>query len=248
LVDANTATPSFVSDASGAYVVALVVADEGGLTSPLDEVEISSSNLPPTVEAGDDLLVVLGLGGTATVQLDGSASSDPDFDPLLYSWSLVIPSGSGSASALSDPYIANPTFLADSEGVYTATLNVTDFIDPGTPDSVEITATSAESFAEVQIVSTNDTVTALSATEVTTEGNQNALQNFLSQAIVALQPPVDVAEAINKLEKAIARTDGCVLRGAPDDKGKGRDWTTNCDAQTDTYNLLKDALNALLSP
>ena len=82
--------------------------------------------------------------------------------------------------------------------------------------------------------------------QVTTGGNQNAFQNFMIQAIVALQAGDD-AEAINKLEKAIARTDGCVLRGVPDGNGPGRDWITDCVAQAVVYNLLNDALNELLA-
>ena len=39
-----------------------------------------------------------------------------------------------------------------------------------------------------------------------------------------------VDKAIADLEKAIARTDGCALRGAPDGKGAGMDWVTTCDA------------------
>ena len=41
------------------------------------------------------------------------------------------------------------------------------------------------------------------------------------------------------------RTDGCVLRGDPDGNGPGRDWITDCTAQTEAYNLLTDALDAL---
>jgi len=40
-----------------------------------------------------------------------------------------------------------------------------------------------------------------------------------SAALVAIQAG-DIAEAVNKLEKALARTDGCVLRGSPDGNGK----------------------------
>ena len=73
---------------------------------------------------------------------------------------------------------------------------------------------------------------------------QIALLNVLIQAVVAIQEG-DLAEAIDKLRKAIVRTDGCALRDAPDGNGPGRDWITDCDAQAAAYTLLTDALNAL---
>ena len=127
------------------------------------------------------------------------------------------------------------------------TLTVSDLIGPSLPDSVTITATSAAGFAETKILSTSNTVAALSGGQVTTKGNKKALQKFLSQSIVALQKD-DVPKSIDKLEKTIERTDGCVLRGAVDGNGPGRDWITDCDAQIEADNLLNDALDALLAP
>lgn len=101
--------------------------------------------------------------------------------------------------------------------------------------------------ASVQIVNADAIVVALDPGdgEVRTAGNQIAFANFLTQALVAIEES-DPDRAIDKLEKAIARTDGCVLRGAPDARGHGRDWITDCAAQTEIYDLLNDALNALL--
>ncbi len=87
-----------------------------------------------------------------------------------------------------------------------------------------------------------------SPAQVTTQGNQTALGNFLTQAIAALQEdPPDVDRAISKLNQAIVRTDGCVLRGEPDGPGPGRDWITDCAAQESVYWLLLDALDAISS-
>ena len=200
-------------------------------------------NLPPTVDAGEDQLVIVGY----TVNLDGSGSSDPEMDALTFSWSLTSPIG--SSSTLSGADTAMPSFTPDVEGTYELTLVVSDFIGPGLPDTVEITATSAEGFAENRIVNVDGIVGSLSAGEVTTNGNQNAFGNFLSHAIKALQKsPPDTAKAIDKLEKALERTDGCVLRGSPDGNGSGRDWITDCAVQTEVYGLVNDALAALSSP
>ncbi len=67
--------------------------------------------------------------GTVTI-LDGSGSSDADGDTLTYSWSLI-DKPSGSASALSDLGIVNPSFTPNVDGIYTLSLVVND----GTADS-----------------------------------------------------------------------------------------------------------------
>jgi len=87
-------------------------------------------------------------------------------------------------------------------------------------------------------------VEALPRASVTTSGNQTALGNFIAQAVEALQAG-DVAGAVDKLEKSLNRTDGCVLRGAVDARGSGRDWVTDCLAQEDVYWPLRRTLDAL---
>ena len=66
------------------------------------------------------------------MQLDGSGSSDPEDNSLAYSWTLAAPDG--STATLSDATIVNPTFVADVDGEYLATLVVND----GASDSVSI--------------------------------------------------------------------------------------------------------------
>ena len=241
LVGETTATPSFVADVAGTYVVRLVVTDADGLSSDTDEVEISSDNLAPTSDAGADQLVVV----DQPAILDGSASSDPEGDPLTFDWSITgAPAGSSALLDTSDPVF--PSLTADVEGSYEITLVVSDFLGPGAADIVLLTAVGAAEFAETQIVGADDAAAALDPDlgEVTTQGNQEAFGNFLIQAARAIQEG-DTAKAIDKLEKAIGRTDGCVLRGAPDANGMGRDWITDCAAQAAIHDLLTGALDAL---
>ena len=236
---ADTATPSFVADLPETYVVQLVVTDEGGLQSAPAEVVVSAENLPPTAHAGDDQLAVTG----TTVYLDGSASSDPDYDSLEFAWSIHL-SPAGSAATLVAADTAMPTLVPDVQGLYRIGLVVNDFIGPGWPDEVEITATTAEEFAEIKIEASSETIEELRPAEVTTKGNQRAHLNFLSQAMLAIQEG-DLETARHKLGQALGRCDGCVLRGSPDGNGPGRDWITDCTAQTEVYPLLLDALEAI---
>jgi len=239
LVGANTATPTFVADVLGTFILELVVTDEAGLSSSPDRVEISTDNLAPTAAAGNDQLVVV----NTNVSLYGSSSTDPEGDPLTYDWEISS-APAGSTAALSDANTVTPSFTPDLEGLYEVTLEVSDPIGPGTPDSVEITVTTGKAFAELQILNTADLVGALTSAQVTTDGNQRAFLNFLRQAITAIQEN-DLPTAIDKLEKAIARTDGCVLGVGPEGNGPGRDWITECAAQIEAYNLLMDALGVL---
>jgi hypothetical protein len=95
-------------------------------------VQGSTVNLPPLANAGADRVVPVG----QHVVLDGSASTDPDNDPLSYRWELTsIPPG--SAAVLSDAGAVQPSFLADQPGDYVVVLVVND----GTADSGSATVT-----------------------------------------------------------------------------------------------------------
>jgi len=113
----------------GRYDVQLVVND-GTVDSRPDTVIIDTRNSRPIAHAGADQTVVMG----ATVQLDGSGSSDADHDPLGLRWSFVS-RPPGSLATLSDVTAVQPTFVADAIGVYVVQLIVND----GTVDSAPAT-------------------------------------------------------------------------------------------------------------
>jgi len=236
LTDGGTATPSFLPDAHGSYVVQLVVTDQDGLSSAPSLVSVAE-NSPPTANAGADRIVLVG----TVVQLAGSGA-DADDDPVTFAWTLSN-APAGSTSAISNSLLPNAAFVPDRAGVYVAQLIASDVLGSGEPDTVQITAITGTQNAENMIQSASDLVAGLGAGEVTNKGNQNALLQHLSQAVSALQAS-DLIDAAHKLELAISRVDGCAARGSADGNGPSRDWVTTCGAQNLIYRLLLDALNA----
>ena len=241
LSGANTATPSFVTDASGVYDVALIVTDDDAtpLASDPDIATISTENLSPTADAGSDQAVLVG----DVVQLSGSGSTDPEDDTLNYDWSLF-DRPAGSMEQLIGSHTRDPFFIPDVAGGYSASLTVSDALGEGTPDVVQVTAIEPNDAANEQITQASATIVNLPKADVTTKGNKGALTNFLRQASDAIAVG-DTAEAIKKLNDALKRTDGCYVNGTPDGNGKGRDWITNCVAQLEAYDSITAAIDAL---
>jgi hypothetical protein len=92
-------------------------------------------NLAPAANAGADRNIGVG----ALVTLDGSGSSDPDHDVLVYNWS-VVSKPEGSVAALSGSATASPTFTPDIVGDYVISLVVSDGFLSSATDTVTITA------------------------------------------------------------------------------------------------------------
>ena len=103
------------------------------------EVNVLNANTPPVANAGPDQSVFLPTGAQSPpVTLDGSASYDPDDDPLTYAWQFVtVPQG--SASALTGADTVNPTFVPDRKGDYVIQLIVNDGTLDSAPDTVVVT-------------------------------------------------------------------------------------------------------------
>ncbi len=235
---ANTATPSFIPDKTGTYVVQLVVTDEGELSSTPDSVVISSTNQAPTANAGSNQIVAVG----HPAALSGSGF-DPDGDSMTFAWTLTS-APAGSAAALTGANSATSELVPDMVGTYAAQLVVSDGFTTGIADEVEITAVSLSDFSQVKIQDAAQAIAGLPLSSVTTGGNQQALTNLLGQAVQFIQAG-NAAQARHKLESAIKRTDGCVLRGGPDGPGPTLDWITVCGAQLPVYQSLIQALAAI---
>jgi hypothetical protein len=121
-------------DVPGIYVASLEVGD-GTLTSRPDTVVISSQNSIPVAKAGTNQEVRTG----GAVTLDGTGSTDADFAPLIYRWSLLVRPWS-SRALLSDAASPTPVFTGDAAGTYVAQLVVNDGFAWSPPATVLIAA------------------------------------------------------------------------------------------------------------
>lgn len=118
-----------------------------------------SSNSAPIAEAGAQQNVLTG----SAVRLDGSASGDPDDDPIFYQWTFQS-RPSGSDAVLRNADSAVPLFTADVAGRYVVRLVVNDDTDSSDPDTVRVVASAPNSApvadaGESREVPTGSTVT-----------------------------------------------------------------------------------------
>ncbi len=134
--------PSFTADRAGNYVVQLIVND-GLVNSAPASLTVSTDNAAPTANAGPDQTVPL----SASVQLSGSASTDPEGGPLTYTWALTA-RPAGSTAVLSNPALVNPSFIADRPGTYVAQLIVGDGVLSSAPDTVIISTQNSRPVAD----------------------------------------------------------------------------------------------------
>lgn len=119
---------------AGTYTVALVVTDAGGATDSASTqivVTESSAPQPPVADAGPDLVVPdTRKKGTESVQLDGSASTDPDSPIATYTWTDS--SGETVASGV-QPRVTLAV------GTHEITLTVVDTTGLSSADQVSVT-------------------------------------------------------------------------------------------------------------
>ena len=110
------------------------------------------SNRAPIADAGQDRSIQVG----TEVTLDGTGSSDPDGDPLSYSWSLTS-RPAGSSATLADADTPTPSFTADMAGTYQVELTVSDGNGNSGTDQVVVSASEnmEASFGPEQVITTN---------------------------------------------------------------------------------------------
>jgi len=159
LIQAGSGTPSFTPDQPGLYIAELTVGNTANLwdLTP-DKVNITVTEViveEPVADAGADF----GVLPLESVQLDGTASYDPNgLSPLTYQWTMLS-QPAGSTSTLSNTAASQPSFFADLAGAYVFELTVqnTDGTWDTTPDTVTVEAIPIDGFyVEVSWDNDND--------------------------------------------------------------------------------------------
>lgn len=157
LSGADQPQATLVPDVDGVYVVNLAV-DDGRLRGPVDTVRVAGGIVtqPPVADAGADRSARVG----SRVTFDGSASSDPDGDPLSYQW-RILSAPSGSAARLDGADRVSTGLVPDVIGVYELELVVDDgFLSAS--DTVRLTANNQQTpsgSARIVDLPTNNLVT-----------------------------------------------------------------------------------------
>jgi len=122
----------------GSHQITLTGLDEAGHsgTATITLNILKGVNTQPIANAGPDQAALV----QSAVVLDGSASADPDDDPLTYSW-IVTSEPPGSHPVLLNSGTAQPSFSADVIGAYELQLVVHDGEIASLPDPTVVTVT-----------------------------------------------------------------------------------------------------------
>jgi hypothetical protein len=149
IFNANSEIATIIPDASGVYLVSLVVSDGSQWSEPTYcTAGAASENQVPIADAG--MGITFSPCADAVIRLNGYGSYDPEGQPLEYQWSVLeVPPGShadgsldsgdsgpAGAPAFDDPTSPTPEFAWDVIGTYVFQLSVFDGIFWSAPDVV----------------------------------------------------------------------------------------------------------------
>jgi hypothetical protein len=137
LSSTSVSKPTFTADAVGTYVASLIVNDGKADSAAVASTTVIAEalNVAPVANAGPAQTVLIG----STVVLSGAASSDANADRLTYKWVLST-KPTGSTASLSSSSAVGPSFKADVEGVFVASLIVNDGKVDSTTSTVPISS------------------------------------------------------------------------------------------------------------
>jgi len=140
LSSATSARPTFTAAVAGDYVAQLIVNDGKVDSAPNSVIVVASAaNVQPVASAGDDKNVTV----STLVSLDGTNSTDANFDTLTYQWDwMASPSTAPTLSSATSP---KPTFTPATAGTYVLTLTVSDGKLKSNPDPITINVSAVNS-------------------------------------------------------------------------------------------------------
>lgn len=138
IVNAFSSMASLTPDVDGSYIVQLIVHD-GKINSAASNLVVTAetTNRVPVANAGADQFVRT----HETVNLDGSASFDPEGGTLTYSW-ILTDKPDGSSASIANATSATAYITPDVDGSYLVQLVVNDGMVAGVADAVVVSATS----------------------------------------------------------------------------------------------------------
>jgi hypothetical protein len=214
-------SPTFTPMVAGRYVLALKVSD--GVAISRDTVVISavSNNQAPVAVVGEAQRTTY---TNVTLQLDGSASSDPDNgpQPLQYRW--IIGSSNCGEITFSDPYAAKTTFVAESQGTAMLLLEVFDGEDRSSASVTITVKDSTIAVADIPLDPQNPATQSGQILKVVpskgfpidpAKGRKNALLSAVKRPVtqeakpavaVTLHPAMTAVEAKAFLARAVRQT------------------------------------------
>jgi parallel beta-helix repeat protein len=237
LSDPCSATPTFVADIHGDYVITLIVTDIFGAVSDADNLAVGFENVKPVADAGVNQTVIVG----DTVSLDGSGSTDANFDMLIYSWSFVsVPAG--SLAEIADPTSVQTSFVADEPGAYVVSLVVNDgFVDS---DAANVTIT-AMTIHEAVVKVLVDAIGEVNDLDPEGLKNGTITSDALINKINVVLGMINDGRYENARHKLVTdlvdNINGCAETGEPDDN----DWIITCEGQSQVYPLIVEAIGLL---
>jgi hypothetical protein len=199
LSDTSAVSPTFTADLDGTYTAQLIVND-GQVDSAADSVDVvaTTANSAPVANAGTDASVETG----TLVTLDGSASVDSDNDMITYAWTLsTVPTG--STAALSDATSAMPTFTADLDGTYVASLVVNDSALNSQADTVTVTAATSNT-APVANAGMNQNVITTNAVTLDGTASSDADGDTLTYIWSFMTIPAGSTATLSNADQAMA--------------------------------------------
>jgi Leucine-rich repeat (LRR) protein len=195
------------------------------------------TNQAPVADAGDPQSCIQG----DIVSLNGSASYDPDGDPLTYYW-LIVSKPAGSNAYLTDANSMTASLQTDAAGEYVVSLTVNDGLLDSTPGTLTVTAISFMEATTQKITELKDTINTIPATSFDNKNDQENMIKKINQILDLITINNDYCGARAQLQNSILnKIDGCAIDGNP----HPHDSITTCPDQAAVYPLVQEALSLL---